>query len=392
MSRPRKDVPWLDTRHGVYYAFWYDRDERRTKRVSLRTEDPQEATRRFSAFLSDDGRSLTGTRFRTGADAGLTVREALAAYLADHVEPHVKDKERPRTAAKHLIEFMGDELLVDVDIAMSRQYLHARTTGLIGGGKRRANKAGRPATVKRELTTLVAAANHAVRWKLQPAGAVPTLELPKDTRDAEEGHEVGYLTKAEVAALMRAADAVAAARADKVLDAMMRGARDREVRQLEAEQRAAERLQDFIPIAYYTAARRASIERLTWFQVDRAHRRINLAKKGEQRTKKRRPIVPIDPALDLVLDRCTARRANEYVLRADVSVYRGFVALAAETLGRECSPHILRHSRATHLLQEGRKPWAVASLLGDTLTTVLRVYGHHCPDYLLAELADVSDL
>lgn len=46
------------------------------------------------------------------------------------------------------------------------------------------------------------------------------------------------------------------------------------------------------------------------------------------------------------------------------------------------TPHVLRHSRATHLLQDGKNPWAVAQLLGDTLPTLLRVYGHACSNYL----------
>jgi len=46
------------------------------------------------------------------------------------------------------------------------------------------------------------------------------------------------------------------------------------------------------------------------------------------------------------------------------------------------SPHVLRHTRATHLLQQGVHPKAVADLLGYDVTTVLRVYGHACPDYL----------
>ncbi len=54
------------------------------------------------------------------------------------------------------------------------------------------------------------------------------------------------------------------------------------------------------------------------------------------------------------------------------------------------SPHVLRHTRATHLLQDRKSPWAVANLLGDTVKTVLDVYGHHCPDFLDEIFGDVA--
>lgn len=51
-------------------------------------------------------------------------------------------------------------------------------------------------------------------------------------------------------------------------------------------------------------------------------------------------------------------------------------------------PHIMRHSRATHLLQDGKSIYTVAKLLGDTVTTIERVYGHHSPKSLAADLED----
>ena len=51
-------------------------------------------------------------------------------------------------------------------------------------------------------------------------------------------------------------------------------------------------------------------------------------------------------------------------------------------LGVEGHPHLLRHSRATHMLMDGDSPYKVAKLLGDTLATVERVYGHSDPEFL----------
>ena len=76
-----------------------------------------------------------------------------------------------------------------------------------------------------------------------------------------------------------------------------------------------------------------------------------------------------------------AESTTEYVFGEPRSFYREFVELMAD-LGVEAHPHMLRHSRATHMLMDGEDPYKVAKLLGDTLTTVERNYGHHSVDYL----------
>jgi integrase len=54
-------------------------------------------------------------------------------------------------------------------------------------------------------------------------------------------------------------------------------------------------------------------------------------------------------------------------------------------------PHILRHTRATHLLQAGVPIYDVAKLLGDTIATVERVYGHHSCESLGKKLDEFED-
>jgi integrase len=48
----------------------------------------------------------------------------------------------------------------------------------------------------------------------------------------------------------------------------------------------------------------------------------------------------------------------------------------------DVTPHILRHTAATWLMQLGTDPWQSAEYLGMTLKTLLDNYGHHHPDYL----------
>jgi integrase len=45
------------------------------------------------------------------------------------------------------------------------------------------------------------------------------------------------------------------------------------------------------------------------------------------------------------------------------------------------TPHVLRHSRATHSLKQGVSPWEVANALGMSVTVLMNVYGHHAPDW-----------
>ena len=46
------------------------------------------------------------------------------------------------------------------------------------------------------------------------------------------------------------------------------------------------------------------------------------------------------------------------------------------------TPHTLRHTAATWLMQAGVDLWEAAGFLGMTAETLERVYGHHHPDHL----------
>jgi integrase len=44
-------------------------------------------------------------------------------------------------------------------------------------------------------------------------------------------------------------------------------------------------------------------------------------------------------------------------------------------------PHVLRHSRATHMLKAGVPIWEAANALGMSVAVLAAVYGHHAPDW-----------
>lgn len=350
MARPKRTTPWIGIRDGIFYAFWYDERERETKRISLRTSDNAEAEARFAEFL------LNGREIREARPKGLTVSLVLDDYVKEHVEKNCADGQRQRDAIKHLKEFFGDRILRTVDVPLSQEYAKARYEGQIGGGKRRSNKKASPATVRRELNVLTAAANHAL-WMKRTTDTI-SVDLPPEKRLGPDD-EAPYYTFDELEAIF------ALARED------------------------GGEIEPFIDLLYYTGARRKSIQNLTRDQVKWRERRIILQPPGKVTTKKRQPIVPIlkkmEPAISRLLD--SDRKHRLFECADFYRPYKALIERAGISDGRQ-HPHIMRHTRATHLLQTGKSIYDVAKLLGDTVATVERVYGHHSADHLANRLED----
>lgn len=371
MPRKRRDVPWLDTREGVYHAFWYDpskgplgangKPRGRTERLSLRTADAVEAAARFGAFLTQGKDIYAGG---SGKPVRLTCGAAFDYYIEEHVKPNVVDKQRQEDAIANLRLFFNDVACADVDIPMSEAYALKRMDGTLckptKHGKARKASAG---TVKRELNTLLASITHCIKRKKVGISKVdaPTIKKPKTKRSKGL-----WLFHDELLALRTAAD---------------------------------QKTRDFIDVAYQTAGRKMSVASLTVFQVNLEGRRIDLMKAGDDETNKRKPIVHISPELAPVVKRLVESSTDGTLFGRGYDPQSGFKAarrkaglstLAAKDMrpSGKLGIHVLRHTRATHLLQKGAKPKAVADLLGDNVVTVLKVYGHACPDYLENELGE----
>jgi integrase len=64
------------------------------------------------------------------------------------------------------------------------------------------------------------------------------------------------------------------------------------------------------------------------------------------------------------------------------SVRKGFAAVVkAAGLSVDVTPHILRHTCATWLMQKGVDLWDAAGFLGMTVQQLESTYGHHHPDF-----------
>jgi integrase len=217
---------------------------------------------------------------------------------------------------------------------------------------RYAEKRGRSAgTVRRELGVLRAAINHAHKnGRITRPVAVELPERP-EPRDR-------WLTRQEAARLIRAA----------------------------RTSQARLYLPLFALIAIYTGRRKAAILSLRWPQVNLEARTINFEVSGRRRTNKKRGIIPIPPRLLPHLRRARKRGTDlGYVLHVNGErigdVKKGFAAACKRAGIESASPHTLKHTAATWLMQAGTDPWQAAGFLSTSVETLLRVYGHHHPDY-----------
>lgn len=351
MPRPLRTIPWVEVRNGLHYVAWYrppaDPEAKgRTERLSLRTRDPAQAQTRYAAFLAEGDTIFSPKK----VNSVVNVDVALDQYFTEHVAKNVVSKERQEIAIRHLKAHFAGVALSAIDIPACRGYAAARRSGAIGGHRSGKRSVGSDSTIRRELNTLRAAANHALRWKRITADKMPTFELPSEN---EIDEEVMWLSKAELLKLLRAA------KGD---------------------------LKTFIAICYWTGSRRGAIETLTLAQIDMRLNRVNLSKPGEKRTKKRRPIVPLFPRVRPYVRRqiATAKAAQrETLYPANVDYYWPFRELCESLgLGGKAFPHVLRHSRATHLLMDGESIYKVAKLLGDTIKTIEDRYGHASVEFL----------
>lgn len=353
MPRVQREVPWLEVRAGVYYVNWYrppadPKGKGRTERLSLRTRDPAEAKARLAAFLIE-GDAIFAPR---SVKNDLLVAHALQQYFDEHVRTNVVDVVRQENAMRHLKAYFSDVLLSRIDIPACRGYAASRRAGTIGGGARHSGDRakGSNSTIRRELNVLQAAARHALRWKRITTDKMPTFELPAEN---EVNEEAMWLTKAEVSRLV------------------MRAEGD---------------LKLFVLLAYWTGSRRAAIETLRIDQINLEQNRVNLSKPGERKTKKRRPMVPAFPEFQTELAAAVAAAkagGRATLFRGGIDFYKPFAALCqAEGLGDRCFPHILRHSRATHMLMDGESIYKVGRLLGDTVKTIETRYGHASVEFL----------
>ena len=107
---------------------------------------------------------------------------------------------------------------------------------------------------------------------------------------------------------------------------------------------------------------------------------------GRRETSKRQPPVPLPPGL-LAHLRPWKRRSQRFAVEWNgapvASIDKAFRHVVADAgLSQHVTPHTLRHTAATWLMQAGVDLWEAAGFLGMTVEMLSQRYGHHHPAHL----------
>jgi integrase len=325
-------LKWLDKRNCYYIVFT---EHGRSRERSTGTADRERAEEFFAEFLAV--RRRADGRVRDPSE--ILVTDTLADY-AREVGPAVMNPERIAYAMVPLAEFWEGRAVAAISAETLRGYARWRN-----------RSAG---TIRREIGVLRAALNHGFG-----EGRI-TRQIPVKMPVRRPEAKARWLTRQEAAALLNAA---------------------------RKSYRARLHLPLFILMGLYTGKRKEALLSLRWPQVDFAAGRIDWNPPGRPLTKKQRGLTRIPRRLRPHLRRAYERRRSdtgcviEYEGHPVKDVKRAFAA-ACEAAGVEgASPHTLRHTCATWLMQHGVDKWEAAGFLGMTLQTLESTYGHHHPDY-----------
>lgn len=299
-----------------------------------------QAEAQLQAYLAEKHRPSGGRR-----PDEVFVADALNLYLRDVAPKHRRPHETGQRVAE-LLTFWNGKRLSDIIGETCRAYAAERT----------------PAAARRQLEDLRAAVKH---WQAEKGlDAVPIVTLPDKSPPRPR-----WLTRSQVARLLWAAW------------------RAREVQEGEATRRWTRRhVARFILIAFYTGTRSGAICAATWTQFDLHRERFYRRPEDEAEIEtKRRPPVRIPPRLLAHMRRW--RRLDGVMTHpihfrgSPVGSIKKAFARCAEDAKLVAHPHMLRHTTATHLMQNGAKLWDAAGFLGMTVETLEEVYGHHHVDF-----------
>lgn len=414
MSRPRK---------GARLYFRTGRVDRRTGRalpdvwvildgaVERSTGQPRdglpEAERILGDYILAKNASAAPVIPDSPSDpASVLVVEVLALYAAERA-PELASKAMTTSGfIKKLAQWWTGKTIADVKRSSCKDYVAWRTAQRIGSAQREDNQRRvSDQTARRELEILSAAIGY---WHGEHTlTSRPEVWLPLKAESQREA-----LTRSEAAALLLAAMGWT----------LQADGKWKRRRQEDITNRR--HIRRYALIGYYTGTRSNVKLSLLWEEsarqawVDLDKGMIWRRGKAEREiANKRRPVVRIpqrllahmrrwremDRKLEAKInqERAEARRLNpalpkEAEFRLISVVHydgkplvdrpkRSFAACVADAgLSADVTPHYLRHTAATWLMEGGADPWDASAYLGMSPSMLEKNYGHHRPDYQAA--------
>ena len=278
--------------------------------------------------------------------ARISCADVLNVYCREHA-PTTRSLDHILYLATNVNDWWGDKTLADVRGQTCRDYVQWRCSQGVSDQ-----------TARRDLDMFRSAIKY-YHKEYGPLDAVPAVTLP-----AKGPSRQRWLTRSEAARLLWAA-------------------------------RRKPHIARMILIGIYSGTRRTAILRLRWmpsldagwFDLDAGV----LYRRGEDETDttKKRPPARIHERLLPHLRRWHAKDTALGIV--DVCHYKGrpikkprrsWPAIReAAGLDKSVTPHVLRHTCVTWLLQAGVPTWEVAGFVGMSEELVRETYGHHSPDF-----------
>ncbi|MGY0572399.1 tyrosine-type recombinase/integrase [Bradyrhizobium sp. RDM12] len=323
-------------------------------------------------------RRSSGSTFGLHAPAGraqgideIMISDVLASYRQDKCRPTDVDKNL-LGHINRLNAFWGSRGLAQINPTTCRDYVSSRPG---------------PGGARRDLEVLRAAINNHAQQNLHFGTVNVTLPPKGEARQQ-------WLTRGQVAAIIWAAWRY------REVQTIHCG-RDKGKR-IATDRRPLQHVARFLLIGCYTGTRAGAIASAS-IKQDAGKSYVDLDAGlyyrqpiGRRRTKKLQTVVPLPPRLLHHMRRwvrlgIVKENFVEYRGRPVQSVKKGFAsAVRLAKLDIKATPHTLRHTAATWLMQAGVKEWDAAGYLGMSVDVLRNVYGHHHPDFMKSAVAGVS--
>lgn len=347
-----------------------------------------EAEQALAEYIAQKWTPTTVEPQRDGDPASTYVAEVLALYLQEKA-PTSPDPVSLQGRFASLLAFWGEDTLADVKRSRCAEYVAWRTSQPIKAYTKTAPKFASAQAARRDLEDLSSAIGYwAAEHPLDRRPKVTLPEKPDSPRDA--------LTRDQAAALLKAAMG-------------WRLQPNGKWKRLPPSSRANRaHVRRFILIGLYTGTRPGVIPKLLWHEspsqawVDLDAQTIyRRGKEEKDHRTKRRPLVRMPDRLVAHMMRwheADAKRLVE-VGEGEASrplttvlhhggvpitgrIRKSFAACVRDAgLPEEITPHWMRHTCATWLMERDVKAWDAAAFTGMTTATLEKCYGHHRPGH-----------